>query len=62
MTGGSYHLAASADELQDVFQNLPTQLMTVTETTEVSVMFVVVGALWWHLRLLFRSSGIRSPK
>ncbi len=45
MTGGSYHLAASANELQDVFQNLPTQLMTVTETTEVSVMFVVIGAL-----------------
>jgi Ca-activated chloride channel family protein len=45
MTGGTYHLAASADELQDVFQNLPTQLMTVTETTEVSVMFVVIGAM-----------------
>ncbi len=45
MTGGSYHLAASADELQDVFQNLPTQLMTVTETTEISVMFVVIGAM-----------------
>ncbi len=45
MTGGSYHLAASANELQDVFQNLPTQLMTITETTEVSVMFVVIGAL-----------------
>jgi len=45
MTDGSYRLAASADELQDVFQNLPTQLMTVTETTEVSVMFVVIGAL-----------------
>ena len=45
MTGGSYHLAASSNELQDVFQNLPTQLMTVTETTEISVMFVVIGAL-----------------
>ncbi len=45
MTGGSYHLAASANELQDVFQNLPTQLMTVTETTEISVLFVMVGAL-----------------
>jgi Ca-activated chloride channel family protein len=45
MTGGSYHLAASASELQDVFQKLPTQLMTVTETTEVSVMFVVIGAM-----------------
>jgi Ca-activated chloride channel family protein len=45
MTGGSYHLAESADQLKDVFQNLPTQLMTVTETTEVSVLFVVIGAL-----------------
>lgn len=45
MTGGSYHLAVSADELQDVFQNLPTQVMTVTETTEVSVLFVLIGAL-----------------
>lgn len=45
MTGGSYHLAESAGQLQDVFQNLPTQLMTVTETTEVSVMFVLAGAL-----------------
>ena len=44
LTGGSYHLAASANELQDVFQNLPTQLITVTETTEISVMFVMVGA------------------
>jgi Ca-activated chloride channel family protein len=44
LTGGSYHLAASASELQDVFQNLPTQLTTVVETTEVSVMFVVAGA------------------
>lgn len=45
LTGGSYHLAASADELQDVFQNLPTQLMTITETIEVSVIFVVIGTL-----------------
>jgi Ca-activated chloride channel family protein len=44
MTGGSYHLAASAGELQEVFKNLPTQLMTVLETTEVSVLFVLVGA------------------
>jgi Ca-activated chloride channel family protein len=45
MTGGSYHLAESADQLQDVFDNLPTQLMTVTETTEVSVIFVLAGSL-----------------
>ncbi len=45
LTGGSYHLASSADELQEVFKNLPTQLITITETTEVSVMFAAIGAL-----------------
>ena len=45
MTGGTYHLASSADELDEVFRNLPTQLITVTETTEVSVLFVLAGAL-----------------
>ncbi len=44
-TGGSYHLAASAGELQEVFENLPTQLITVTETIEISVMFAALGAL-----------------
>ena len=51
MTGGTYHLASSSDELQDVFQNLPTQLITVTETTEVSVMFVMIGAMLVALAL-----------
>lgn len=45
MTGGTYHLASSADELDEVFRNLPTQLITVTETTEVSVIFVLVGSI-----------------
>jgi Ca-activated chloride channel family protein len=44
-TGGSYHLAESAGELQEVFENLPTQLITVTETTEISVIFAAIGAL-----------------
>ncbi len=45
LTGGTYHLAASATELEDVFINLPTQLMTITQTTEVSVIFAGIGAL-----------------
>ena len=53
MTGGSYHLAGSADELQDVFENLPTQLITVTETTEVSVMFAALGALLVTIAIAF---------
>lgn len=52
MTGGSYHLAASADELQQVFENLPTRLITVTETTEVSVIFAAFGALFVALAVV----------
>jgi Ca-activated chloride channel family protein len=45
LTGGTYHLASNASELQDVFKNLPVQLITVTQTMEVSVMFAAIGAL-----------------
>jgi len=51
LTGGTYHLAASASELEEVFKNLPTQLMTITETTEVSVIFAAVGALFISLAI-----------
>jgi Ca-activated chloride channel homolog len=45
MTGGEYYSAESASELQDVFQNLPTYLITKHETMEISVAFTAVGAL-----------------
>ncbi len=45
MTGGDYYSAESADELQEVFQNLPTYLITKQETTEISVVFTAMGAL-----------------
>jgi len=45
MTGGTYYSAESAGELQDVFQNLPTYLITKHETTEISVAFIAIGAL-----------------
>ncbi|MBI5964234.1 MAG: VWA domain-containing protein [Chloroflexi bacterium] len=53
LTGGSYHLAASANELEQVFKNLPTQLMTITETTEISVIFAAIGALFVSLAIAF---------
>jgi Ca-activated chloride channel family protein len=52
MTGGSYFAASSTGELQDVFRNLPVQLMTVTETTEVSVIFVTLGAVLVMLAII----------
>ena len=58
MTGGTYYSAESAGELQDVFQNLPTYLISKHETTEVSFVFAAIGAalavlaiglsLMWH--------------
>lgn len=45
MTGGNYYAAASADELQTVFRNLPTSLITRHETMELSVAGVGLGVL-----------------
>lgn len=45
LTGGTYYPAASANELQSVFQKLPTYLIAKHETSEISVAFVLFGAL-----------------
>jgi Ca-activated chloride channel family protein len=44
MTGGEYYPATSASELEDVFQNLPTYLITVKEFIEISFIFTTIGA------------------
>jgi Ca-activated chloride channel family protein len=45
MTGGEYYSAESAHQLQDVFQSLPTYLITKHEVMEISVVFTALGAL-----------------
>jgi Ca-activated chloride channel family protein len=45
LTGGSYYSAESASELQGVFRNLPTYLITKHEIMEISVAFTAIGAL-----------------
>jgi Ca-activated chloride channel family protein len=45
MTGGEYYAASSAGELQKVFDNLPTLLVTREETLEISVAFAALAAL-----------------
>jgi len=52
LTGGSYHLAESAAELQEVFDNLSTQVFTVTETTEISVIFAALAAILITIAIL----------
>ena len=46
MTGGKYYSASSAGELQSVFQKLPTSIITRNETTEISVFFTAIAALF----------------
>ena len=45
MSDGKYYAASSANELLDVFQNLPTYLITISEVTEISFIFAALGAL-----------------
>jgi Ca-activated chloride channel family protein len=45
MTGGTYHLASSASQLESVFAGLPTYLIIKHEVLEISVIFTAFGAL-----------------
>jgi Ca-activated chloride channel family protein len=45
MTGGEYYAATSADELLEVFRNLPTYVIATRETTEISVIFTALAVL-----------------
>ena len=45
ITGGQYYPAASAAELRTVFQDLQRFIAVSKETTEVSVLFIALGAL-----------------
>ena len=55
MTGGEYYSAESSDDLKNVFQNLPTDLIFKTETTEISAILAAIGAflLCFSLALSF---------
>jgi Ca-activated chloride channel homolog len=45
MTGGTYYTAESSGELEQVFRDLPTYLITRHEIMEISVAFTAIGAL-----------------
>ncbi len=44
ITGGKYYSATSAGELQKVFRELPTYLITTHEQAEITAIFTAVGA------------------
>jgi Ca-activated chloride channel family protein len=45
LTGGTYYAATSADELQNVFKNLPTYLIATRENIEISAFFTIAATL-----------------
>ena len=45
MTGGTYHAASSASDLEKVFADLPTYLIIKHEILEISVLFAAIGLL-----------------
>jgi len=51
MTGGKYYSAESADQLNSIFQHLPTNLITKHVTTEVTFGFAALGALFAGLAI-----------
>ena len=59
LTGGSYYPATSAAELQSVFQEIPTYLITTRETIEISVFFAAFAALMIILAMII--SFLRHP-
>lgn len=61
MTGGEYYAASSASESNDVFEQLPTHLITKHETTEISVAFTAVGALLAAAAVLLALHGNPLP-
>lgn len=52
MTGGAYYAPESADELNEVFRELPTSLITRHEVFEISFVFAAAGAVLMVLALL----------
>ena len=52
LTGGTYYAASSAGELENVFQNLPTYLVTTRETIEITAFFTAFAALVAILAML----------
>ena len=45
-TGGEYFRAENADQLNEVFQDLPTQIVLQKERLEISVVFLAFGAIF----------------
>ena len=60
-TGAKYYPAESADELKQVLQDLPTNTIFKHEVTELSVVFVIIGALFAAAAIFLGQAWRPSP-
>lgn len=61
ITGGTYYRAENADQLFEVFLNLPNQIMLQKENLEISVLFSTLGALFIFLAVMLSLLWNRFP-
>jgi Ca-activated chloride channel homolog len=52
ITGGTYHVASSASELEKVFSELPTYMIVKHEVLEISVLFTAIAAFLIAMAIL----------
>jgi Ca-activated chloride channel family protein len=61
MTGGQYFRAENADQLLDIFRDLPTQIVLAKENIELSALFSAVGAFFIIVAMLLSLRWNRLP-
>ena len=61
LTGGSYYRAENAEQLVDVFVNLPTQIVLQKEQLEITVFFSILGAIFAFAAIVLSLKWNRFP-
>jgi Ca-activated chloride channel family protein len=61
MTGGEYFRAEDADQLLDIFLELPAQVELQRENLEISVVFAALGALLTLMAIALAALWNRFP-
>ena len=61
ITGGAYYRAEDAEQLYDIFVNLPTDIVLQKEHLEISVLFSIIGALFATLAITLSLLWHRFP-
>ena len=60
-TGGAYFRAQNADQLQEVFRDLPSQIVLQEKSLEITVLFVALGAILATLAIVLSLRWNRLP-